>query len=1193
MINPSDVYTGYGFSKLYGCWTAPVTKFDSSSFYNWEQDNLPVLDLEERTSLLWERLGHPTSSIDGIALVVSGDASDSCDSNIFKTLSSCLATLPEVINCPYLIEVASYGNIGSLILSNKTFGPRGSIEIINRNFSKIHSSFQTSAGDIYTLNSEKFGSDTYSQEKGIASSVYIPNSLINSNFSVNSTDGSSAPCIPTDFKLSKVLSLNSVVTSSTTYDSRITGNLTLFTKQYLNGTNRLTAALAATNDLQPFTTYVGQDGASTTSGLTAFKPYDLYPASPDSTYVGSYDASNINNYSDDQIEWNFINTSGPATTLAYTNRLNQIKIYNCNGPIYIRNFTVDGGSYGGRDYGIDINNSTVVIESCSVARANKAGLHAENSKVILTRGFVAYRNYGFNESGVRIGLPWTTKLLFDNYYTDQKFYSAGIELINSELNFSSTFARDLAYGASAIKHFYKFSPLTASAYEAYSWLFCTSKNDVGIKAINSIILGGRNQKNDKYGLTVLDEDYHHSNLICELNTEAGILLENSQIDYSGRLAILANYIGIKSNNSNLVLDQLVCKNNQREGVLLNNSYLRYNKDCYVPDTTFFTNTYDLGQLAFFRNQTHIKLINSVFEPTDTYSMPTRYHQSYFGDANAAFVKSLGSQRLMLPNIVVDSNSKLRLVSPTINTQPILGYALHDVKCTVNGHAISVTNNSELTLQGTGNYITKIIGSNLSNDPADGFFQQELYDIQKNKSGLFAGNNSTVKIQGPTLIAQFGVDLLADNNSNIELTPHKDKNNRYEVDKFNLSSGLNHTIVELHSSRSCVVVNNNSNFIAKDLGSYENIWRRSSTGTNIIDGSGIPIVEKEIFDNIYGNFTASGALQFYPNPNSYNAYSELESNILSDLNTTSVYTSPITPTINSNVSAGYILSVGANYGTPENSYLFSSVTNGGMCVRALGGSKVDIDNVHFPCGWWVPSALIYEASGPEGLCCKTFLWNIADTSQLNARLVSVSGMYPSETAYVGPLGTWGNASGAPADTPDTGSVSILDYYGSAAGNHRYASNSYQNRGPFRLYFSIDPAINNADGIATTGLIGYLPQVYSQGYQFSGNLNFSGLGTTYYKSILYPSGTNSSVASGFYYASSIVSNPKLINATLDDSAANLFANAKHNTVGKSGLATKVAINFPYNLYFGGESAEEPEKNRGDGFKSPNTFDLNKDN
>ena len=48
-FNQNDIYTSSGSLRVYNSWTPYVSKFDTSSFYNWEQDNLPLYDLEERT----------------------------------------------------------------------------------------------------------------------------------------------------------------------------------------------------------------------------------------------------------------------------------------------------------------------------------------------------------------------------------------------------------------------------------------------------------------------------------------------------------------------------------------------------------------------------------------------------------------------------------------------------------------------------------------------------------------------------------------------------------------------------------------------------------------------------------------------------------------------------------------------------------------------------------------------------------------------------------------------------------------------------------------------------------------------------------------------------------------------------------------------------------------------------------------
>lgn len=1168
MLNPSDIYTSVGSTTLYGCWTPNVTKFDASSFYNWEQDNLPVYDLDERTSYLWERLGHPTSSVNGFALVVSADATSSCNSNIFTTLSGCLRALPEVINAPYIIEVASFGNLGSLILANKVFGPRGSIEIINRNFGKGYTLGDTGTTGI-TLNGENAMS---SRSDGLASSIQINNSTAAGS---NGT-GIAIPSVARDFQLSKVYSLNQTVVSSTSYDSRLTGNLTLFTRKLILQNNRLTAALSAKNPGAPFASY----GNSNTSALVEFSPYEVNAESYEN--IGTYDVSTTNEFDGVSLQnWKSINLSDYTASLAYGNKLKEIKVYNCNGPIYIRNFTVDGEGSGGREYGIDVRNSTVVLENCSVARCNKAGLYSENSDVILTRGFISYRNYPIRNSS-RVGIPWALKFQSRNYYNNQKEFGAGIELVNSNLNFSSTYERDFSYSLSGARYVYTgLSSLAAnglSSLPASNWLFCLSRNDIGLKATNSIIQGGKNELNG-YSLTAFTTtqslDCH--NLISELNTEAGVQLNNSKLEYSGRLNLFSNFVGLDCHGSDVKLDMINCRLNQKEGINLVDSNLYYNKDCYSPSINYADTTYKLHQISLLENGVHVKLIRSIFQPTDVSSIPTRYERivasGSFGVEN--YNPQTGTRKIKLSPIIVDSNSKLRLISLGLKNN------IYDTGMAYFGAAISITNNSEAILQGTKTYCTKLIGN-------------ENYFNNTHAAGVFVNNNSILKVQGPTVIAQFGVDALVDNNSKLEISPHRTKESVLDVSGFNLNDGLNHTCVELHSTRSCLVADNNSLITMEDLGDYYQNWTNGTYGTNSIGEVIDYQTQNDGFELGYANYTSGGSLQFYPNPSDYDVTTILTSYQVTSIN--NLYANNDVAT-NANGFNHLIRQVGTFIGDNSNSQEFSSVTIGGMCLRALNGSKVNVDNVHFPCGWWNPSSIIYDHSAADGNCSRLFIWNIADNSQLDAKLISVSGLHPADAAYFGPSGVWGSgagaiASGAPSSTPNTSSISILDYYGRASGAHKYANTSATNQGPFRLYFSVDPVINWA--VTTSGTqTGYARQVYAQGYQFSGNLLFSGTVSSMYKSCLKDSGANSTVASGFYYASSIVMSPFTTKALLDDSAANTFANAKHNSVGKSGLAKVVDIYYPYVGNYGGDSAGDYTKDAGNGIRSVNTFDLEKDN
>ena len=140
-FNKADIYTSSGSVQLFNEWDAYVHKFDTSSFYNWEQDNLPIYDLEDRTYELWEQNGYNTSAgVPGLALTVSADAGAddlAANRNLFTELSSCVAAIPKVIRFPVLVEVGSFGDLGDLELHNFRIEEGGSIEVINRNFTRI------------------------------------------------------------------------------------------------------------------------------------------------------------------------------------------------------------------------------------------------------------------------------------------------------------------------------------------------------------------------------------------------------------------------------------------------------------------------------------------------------------------------------------------------------------------------------------------------------------------------------------------------------------------------------------------------------------------------------------------------------------------------------------------------------------------------------------------------------------------------------------------------------------------------------------------------------------------------------------------------------------------------------------------------------------------------------------------------
>ena len=1128
MLNPSDVYVSGGSNNLLVCWTDKVTKYDASSFYNWEQDNLPLHDLDERTTLLWEKFGHPTSAITGMSFIVSADATSSCSPLYFTTLSACINALPEVINYPILVEVASFGDLGGLNISNKSFGPNGSLEVINRN-----SSF-AGAMDIA-------GQGIAAQEYD---SAYTSYNLASSVVGIQAVSSASCPSLAYDMQSAEIFTTSAFISSATNrwQDQRYQDfNPYVFSKKVRGPQlNRLTASLSSTAN--PWDSAAASYLAAS---AFVFTPFDK------GSHDAVYDVSTLNELAGTEIQWGDGTEDGSnntaAAAFAYFNRLSYIKVNDCNGPVYIRNFNVDGRYRVNR--GIEVKNSTVNLERCSVSRCNEAGLHADSSEVNLLRGFVGYRNYD-NSGDERVGTPFDHKR---DAYQSLSGYGAGIRAVNSTLNVKSTYHRDTqkSTDASAVNYSTYLGGIPAPSLEA---LYCLSRNDIGIDAIDSRVIGGRTELAGSSTNPWNDA----IQVFAELNTEAGVRLQNSVLDYSGRLFLDGNYFGLDSKNSKLATDTLVARYNQSTGLKFSNSELVYNKDLYAGENQGAAGasvaTFLESQIAGIQNGQDINCDNSVIKPYYTSSMPSVFTMVY---TSGCFGREDNSDKL-LPSVHLKGNSDADFIHAHMVRVP----GSNNTSSAQYGLMTHVEDDSTLTVRGSASYANVFLGPR---DRADSV----------NVAGLYANNNSNIKIQGPTTIGRFGVDVLAEDNSNIEITPHQTNNGTLLVSSFNLSSGANHTMVELHSTRACLVANRNSSILMENAGDY----RTHYTGTyaNTI---------QDAFDYTKGDYNiyaSAGYVQFYPNANINDAAVVDDP---ADVQNNNVYqfqddgTDP--------ASKYYLIHTLGNDVT--------GISTGGMCVRALGDSLVQANNVHFPATWHNTSGVIYDLDGtaplPGDNCTRLFIWNIADKSLLKASYLSVSGEHPRDTTYVGPSGTWG-VSAAPSSTPDTSSLSVLDYYGKNT-EIDLGKSSAENFGAFRLYFSTEPAANFMIASGTNALSGFARQVFAQGYNFSGNLIASSsdsfTASSQYISVLKRDDTGTLNASGFYYASAMVASPTTVKAVLDDSALNTFANAKHNMVGKSGLA-KVVEGYYATSAFGGDSFND--YNYGTGLASINNFDLKKDN
>lgn len=1078
----NDLYLTSGIANLVSDFPESVHKYDSSSFYNWEEDNLPLYDLEERTDFLWSKLGYQGSTIPGMILTVSDSGIN--NTNVFSSISDAISTLPNVIAYPIIIEVATSGNLGELNLKNIITIGNGGLEIINRGFAKgLGTSSVTPSTTVTTLDGDNFISEF--------TSLDLSNSI-----SENKT-------------------LLGVSLSSPNFWQQETRVFVLPTEYMENNekTNTISVMVsAATNFI------------TTTANRFRLTNYTDGVTVSDISLTHGIDGSVIKRPNI---------TSGRATAVVYANSLNKLTAINCNGNIFVRGFCVDAGSAvsivgQANSVGIDIKQSDFVLENIAVMRAADVGAQISNSNIILNRGFISYRNYRYNS---------TTK--------NTENLSFGLKAINSEITFSST-----ADSSKAI-------PIDSPFVFAY--------NAVGIEVVNSHLnlgIGRRGLTLDGTTVVTPTDNLYTLYLQCFKNNQAGILLRNSKIDNNHRISCWENGVGIESNFSELSISEL-CLDRNTIGLKASNSHIKYNKLFRL----FTFPTSHQSQILFLENGQHINMFGGTLFSNLGPNTPSSCGNFHIKKNFTAKVQE--DKKYTVPGVELNGVNaefiKLRFetydVSPDSTGLYDLGTNDSDIG-SVKGSAIRAIN-SNIKFRGCGNGQTLLIGPS-------------FWKNQRKNCGVYAGQGTTVEFCGPTTIVQFGLDVLAEDNSTIKFNPHN-TDGIPDVSYFDLSTTSDHhTKVQLHSTRACLVVNRNSTLVANNLGDYHAFWANPAVYSSLVhDGSNI--ADFNPTDGLsLSAITSGGFLQFYPNPpTKYGVGAGL-------VNLKTYQVSALTSlfTTDSFEEMVNFSSVAASTNHVKYSY-------GGTCVKAFKNSVVDIKNVHFPAGWVNASDAIYNLSAGSN-CGRLYIWNIGSDSHLNVSYASVSGNFPSLVNYHGPSSVWGNVSGAPLTTPDTSTLSILDSFGlsSNSGGTIHGASSFENKGPFRLYFS--PAgpskwLGYVNGVEVLEGVPY--QILSQGYNPSGNVAAA---TPSSASSIYRELETSS----FYYASSVLDSGYKHRIWLDDSGMNLFANAKNATLGTSGRP-KLITYYKSSVRPQGEGYDSDKgASQGEGFFSANVFDLDRE-
>ena len=1163
----NDLYLASGTGQLINSWVDPVYKFDSSSFYNWEQDNLPIYDLEDRDDFLHEMAGYPASAAPSIMLTVSDCGVD--NKKVFATVSGALEALPNTIRQPVIIEVCVSGQLGDLRLENKEcVASGGGIEIINRGFGKMLS------GDTATPSGI-----VYNTELGAAdgSAIYIASSLDTSNTLKDTIS------VGLQVRVG-----NKHATTDTFWNS--------FGRRFVMTPEWSKAADTGNRGISVTSKFLDVNAMGSTLNQFAFTTYQDNSVSSDIIIKNPTTSTTVTRP-------NFGYTTSPgtgnnrATGFIYNNCLSKVSVKNCSGKIYIRGFCVDGataatitGSGSQRTgVGFDIEGSDVVLENCTATRCTDAGAKINNSNVILNRGFLAYHNYELqNLDGGYLNTKNPNKM------------TAGLMAVNSNITLSAAHDDDLGLPID--------SPFT-----------CT-RNMIGVDLDNSRLetpFGYRFGTNTA-GVDAV-ETLGSQTLFMQtsLNVHEGIRATQSVIENSGYLSSYMNKIGVSLTDSTLRTAEMSIDHNEYAGLESTNSTYNYNHNAQLITRTGPLTT----QTRFDTNGQHVNLDGSQFVPTQVSGMDSSYGRLSFNGVFQVDGKVVINS--VVPSVHINNSSYMNAVG---SNNFLLNSAIGSAAGTPSpyfrptfGAAYSVDNGSTLDLNGMNTFATNIVG------PRHLEFQQPA-------AGVCATNGSTVNIAGPTSISQYGVDVLGSDNSTINIRPHHN-DGALDVSGYDLiGKEDNHTKVQLHATRACLVVKDNSTLNMVNLGDYHSSWDPKYT-------TGSPEDYPTGIDKSYGvRYLVSGAytggsIQFYPNP--------FVGSATFDISPQAGY-----PTQGGNLTIDSNTWDDVDF--PVNTTDISGVSFGGMCVRAVGESTVKAQNVTFPTGWLNTSGAYYDLS--SSVCEHLRIWNIADHSELHASYLTVSNSHPQDMsgAYWGPSALWTSdtgtgLSGAPSSTPDTSGASVLDSFGQgiqtspaglfpAQGLGYYGKESPENIGPFRIYVSPtakakflgypqnsagegymppQPPVQfvsmgfNFDDSGGTMRTGVPYQVLAQGYNASGDCSaINNQGVTYnnpsaiYQDLGFSAHIMSlpiadqqeNVASSFFYASAMLPCDSQSRIWLDESAMNTFANAKNGTLGTSGR--KKIFNY-YKVYMeqGGESffGANTAADMARGIGSASLFDL----
>ena len=865
-----------------------ITMFDASTFYNWEQDNIPLQQLKQRTDTLLRHAGYNETEKPTGTVTYTLSSSEDATYGIYSDMGKILDLIPKRLTYPILVEVCKYGALGAFDLAGITTEGDGKLEIRNRLFAKGASSVVVGvssvaagaegASDLISHVGDSSNTDFWDSLTGVQSTRFSHNiyDLAQWNTSGSRAFHQRGPDLE-DESLNLSVWVEGVSAGATNADGVAGFPYASVHDQSI-----------ATADPSP-------------SGMSNRR-----------TYLGAARGGDT--------------TSHFAAGCAYGNVAFGITVRGCHGDIKLTGFCVDGSNYAVgatlehvRNNGIEVLDSDVILENCASMRCSKAGVYVKNSSVSFASGLICYRNYE-HDGG-------TTARV-----TSHDNYGVGLHAVNSEVFFAS-----VDESSDALTN-------AAQPNEKRN-LYNFHKNEIGILLESSKLHGGTlwQETNASHPRSRGVGSDLVTSFLQVYGNKTGMKLEGSQATWLGIFDSFLNHnYGVDAANSTLNLTQFTVEDNGLTGFKLDNSKLVYGYfgDKLGGDTN---GHYGDSSESFKRSYTCSRNGQNLVVDNGSRVVPyqcndVRTNLGVWGGAGASiaggnkseltdYMFSVGAQDgtdtaagddvFDLPAIVVKNGSFAEFIG--------LACAAQTRYTAIRGACVSVTDNSKVVFRGTSKSRTA-----LTCVPQASMAAAEL-GHNWYTAGVYAGRNSVVEFTGPTKISRFGVPVLAEDGSTALFGPPTVEGSevKMDIDRFSCSSApgdttndSEHTAVEIHSTRAGLVANRNSNIRMFHLGGWcSEELRTSNFSTDGAFNSNHPTG----LNTSLSSCTSGGSFRFFPN------------------GFTSALAGEVPVKIDNTVADHARDTALAKVANPEQR---TGLSTGGMCVRAVGNSNIDVNGVNF-------------------------------------------------------------------------------------------------------------------------------------------------------------------------------------------------------------------------------------------------------